>query len=125
MEQHIKVLAILFVALGCLGILVAVFFFLLGAGAGATILSQDQGPDAQVGAAWATGCMTFLAALIGILSIPSIITGWGLWKHKSWSRILAMIIAVLNLPSIPIGTAIGIYALVIMMNDETKRILSA
>lgn len=125
MESHIKILAILFIAFGCLGLLAAVAFFLLGAGAGATILASDQGSDAQVGAAWATGCMTFLAALIGILSIPSIVAGWGLWRHKSWSRILTMVIAVLNLPGFPVGTALGVYALVIMLNDETKRILTA
>lgn len=123
METHIKALAVLFVIFGILGLLTAAGFFLLGAGAAATILSQEQGPDAQVGAAWAGGCMSFIAALVGILSIPSVINGWGLWNHKSWSRVLTMIIAVLNLPGFPVGTALGVYALVIMLNDETKQLL--
>jgi hypothetical protein len=123
MDQHIKIISILFIILGVLGLLTAIGFFFLGAGAAATILSQDHGSDAQVGAAWAGGCMTFIAALVGILSIPSIIAGWGLSKRKSWARMLTMILAVLSLPSFPIGTAIGVYALVIMLNDETKTIL--
>jgi hypothetical protein len=122
-DQHIKILSVLFMILGVLGVLTAIGFFFLGAGAVATILSQDQGSDAQVGAAWAGGCMTFIATLVGILSIPSFIAGWGLSKRKGWSRILTIILAVLSLPSFPIGTAIGIYALVIMLNDETKTIL--
>jgi hypothetical protein len=123
MDQHVKIISVLFIILGVLGILVAIGFFVLGAGTAATILSQDQGSDAQVGAAWAGGCMTFIAALVGILSIPSIIAGWGLSKRKAWARVLTMILAVLSLPSVPVGTAIGVYALVIMLNDDTKRIL--
>jgi hypothetical protein len=125
MEQHIKVLSVLFIILGILGIVVAVAFLLLGAGTAATILSQDNSNEARVGAAWAGGCITIIAALFGLMSIPSIIAGWGLSQHKSWARILTIILAILSLPQFPVGTAIGIYALVILFNDEAKRILTA
>jgi hypothetical protein len=125
MEQHIKVLSVLFIILGILGIVVAVAFLLLGAGTAATILAQDNSNEARVGAAWAGGCITFVAALFGIMSIPSIIAGWGLSQHKSWARILTIILAILSLPQFPVGTAIGIYALVILFNEESKRILTA
>jgi hypothetical protein len=125
MEQHIKVLSVLFIILGILGIVVAVAFMLLGAGAAATILAQDQGNEARIGAVWAGGCITFVAALFGIMAIPSIIAGWGLSQHKSWARILTIILAILSLPQFPVGTAIGIYALVILFNEESKRILTA
>jgi hypothetical protein len=125
MEQHIKVLSVLFVILGILGIVVAVAFLALGAGTAATILSQDNSNEARVGAAWAGGCITFIAALFGIMAIPSIIAGWGLSQRKSWARILTIILAILSLPQFPIGTAIGVYALVILFNDESKRILTA
>ena len=125
MEQHIKVLSVLFIILGILGIVVAAAFLILGAGAAATILAQDNSNEARVGAAWTGGCITFVAALFGILSIPSIIAGWGLSQHKAWARILTIILAVLSLPQFPVGTAIGVYALVILFNDESKRILTA
>ncbi len=125
MEQHIKVLSVLFIILGILGIVVAVAFLFLGAGTAATILAEDDSNEARVGAAWAGGCITFIAALFGIMSIPSIIAGWGLSQRKSWARILAIILAILSLPQFPVGTAIGVYALVILFNDESKRILTA
>ena len=125
MEQHVKVVSVLFIILGILGIVAAVAFMFLGAGTAATILSQDDSNEARVGAAWAGGCITFIAVLFGVMSIPSIIAGWGLSQRKSWARILTIILAVLSLPQFPVGTAIGIYALVIMLNDETKRILTA
>jgi hypothetical protein len=125
MEQHIKVLSVLFIILGILGIVVAAAFLILGASAAATILAQDNSNEARVGAAWTGGCITFVAALFGILSIPSIIAGWGLSQHKAWARILTIILAILSLPQFPVGTAIGIYALVILFNEESKRILTA
>jgi len=125
MEQHIKILSVLFIILGILGVIVAIAFFLLGAGTAATILSQDHSNEGRVGAAWSGGCISFIAALIGVMSIPSFIAGWGLGKRKSWSRILTIVLGVLSLPSFPIGTAIGVYALVIMFNEETKTILTA
>jgi TRAP-type uncharacterized transport system fused permease subunit len=115
---------VLFVILGILGIVVAVAFLLLGAGTVATILAEDNSNEARVGAAWAGGCITFIAALFGIMAIPSIIAGWGLQRRKSWARILAIILAILSLPQFPVGTAIGVYALVILFNDESKRILA-
>lgn len=124
MEQHIKILSVLFIIFGILGLVAALAFFVLGAGTAATILSQDQSNEAQVGAAWAGGCITFIAALFGLMAIPSVIAGWGLSKHKSWARILTIILAILSLPHVPIGTAIGVYALVIMFNDEAKALLS-
>jgi len=125
MEQHVKILSVLFIIFGILGLVAALAFFVLGAGTAATILSQDQSSEAQVGAAWAGGCITFIAALFGIIAIPSIIAGWGLSKRKSWARILAIILAILSLPHIPIGTAIGVYALVILFNPEAKALFAA
>ena len=125
MEQHVKILSVLFIVFGILGIVGAVAIFVIGAGTAATILSQDDSPDAEAGAAWAGGCMTFLAVLFALMSLPSFLTGWGLSKRKSWSRILAIILGILSLPSFPLGTALGVYALVIMFNEETKRILTA
>ena len=124
MEQHIKVLSVLFVILGILGVIVAVGFLLLGAGTAATILAQDDSNEARIGAAWASGCISIVAALFGLMAVPSIIAGWGLSQQKSWARILTLILAVLYLPQFPVGTAIGVYALVILLNEESKAILS-
>lgn len=124
MEQHVRILSVLFIIFGILGMIAALLVLVVGVGTAATILSQDTSSEGQVGAAWAGGCITIMAGLLGIVSIPSIIAGWGLSRKKAWSRILTIIIAILSLPHIPIGTAIGVYALVIMFNDETARVLT-
>jgi len=125
MEQHIKVLSVLFVLFGILGIVAGIAIFAVGAGTAATILSSDNSNDTRIGAAWVGGCLTFAAVLLGLLGIPNIIAGWGLSQRKSWARILTIILGVLALPHMPVGTALGIYAIIVMFNDETKTLLTA
>jgi len=50
--------------------------------------------------------------------------GLGLLQYKSWARILAIILGILNLILFPIGTAVGIYTLIIMFNDEAKALFN-
>ena len=111
MEQHIKIVAILHIVLGALGLAGAIAVFVFGAGAG--LLSQDR--DAAI----ASGtCGTVVAVIIGVLSLPSLIAGLGLQKRKSWARILTIILSVINLFNFPIGTAVGGYSLWALLNDQ-------
>jgi hypothetical protein len=41
-----------------------------------------------------------------------------------WARILAIILGIVNLPLLPIGTAVGIYMLIIMFNQEAKALFN-
>ncbi len=66
-----------------------------------------------------------LAAFFVILSLPSIAAGFGLLKHRSWARVLAIIIGVLNLFGFPIGTAIGVYTLYVLLSDETAPLFAS
>lgn len=54
-----------------------------------------------------------------LLAAPGIIGGVGLLKRKNWARILVIILSVLNLLAIPFGTALGIFGLRLLLNEET------
>lgn len=120
MEQHLKILSILFYVMGGLGLLAALVVLLTGGAAMMTGVAS-HGDDAA-GALAGGGCVTIVAIFIAIMSIPSIVCGWAIANRKPWARILAIILGVLSLPSIPIGTAIGAYTLYVMFQEETKRI---
>ena len=64
-----------------------------------------------------------IAGFLLILSAPSIIGGWGLIKGKSWSRVLMIVISALHLLSFPIGTALGIYGLWVLLNEQSRQFL--
>jgi hypothetical protein len=66
-----------------------------------------------------------VASFLSVVAIPSILGGWGLIKYKGWSRILMIVVSALNLLHIPIGTALGIYGLWVLTNDQSRQLLES
>ena len=111
--QHVKILGWLHIATSILTLLggaVAFFFIMLGG-----LLSGD---------ADAAAITTIVAFAIGgfllVVSLPGLIAGWGLLKRKSWARLLALVIGFLSLLNFPLGTAVGVYTLWILLQDEAS-----
>lgn len=114
METHIKVLAWLTIANGALTLLIGGFVFMILAGIG--VASGE--PDAF-------GILAVIGLTTGIfmfaLSVPSLLAGAGLLWGKSWGRILTIIVSFFNLFSFPIGTALGIYGLYVLLRQEAEE----
>ncbi|MFC2026204.1 hypothetical protein ACFLUC_03315 [Chloroflexota bacterium] len=113
MGTHVKIVGWLWILNGVLSILM----FITGL---AVINWPGVIPDTQVSILASIGALCFF--LPGVIAYLA--AGYGLLKYKGWARILAIILAILNLILFPIGTAIGIYTLVIMFNEETKALFS-
>ena len=118
-QQHVKILAVLNIILGGLGIVIALLVLVLFGGL-AGVAGSDSNPDAQGGAAvlGLIGGLGFF--FIAIISIPGVIAGFGLLKFRSWAQILTIVLSVLGLLNFPFGTALGIYGLWVLLNKETK-----
>ena len=116
-QQHITILGGIFIALSSLMLLAALIVFLGLVGGG--LLSGDAQAMAIT-----SGLGVVIALFLLILSAPGIIGGIGLLKRKSWSRILVIVLAILNLLNVPLGTLIGIYALWVLTRPEAIDILS-
>lgn len=112
MEKHVKIVAWLWILNGLLSILMAIV--------GLVIVNLNT-PNSGNSALITVGGLCFF--LPGIIAY--VLAGYGLLNYKSWARILAIILAILNLILFPIGTAIGIYTLWVMFNDETKALFEA
>jgi hypothetical protein len=116
MESHVKISGWLWIVNGVLGILGALC--LAAAISGGGLISQDE--TAIISTSIVSACV---GGTIIIGSIFDLIAGIGLVKFKSWARILAIILAILNLLAFPIGTALGIYTLWVMFNQDTPPLL--
>jgi hypothetical protein len=122
MEKHVNLLGILFIVFGAMGVIGAFVFFLLIVGGG--IFSGTYAGEPRVlYLAGTFGIM--ITGIILITTLPAIIAGWGLLKFKPWSRILALIVGIINIPGVPFGTALGIYALWVLLKDDTIKLFDA
>jgi hypothetical protein len=59
-----------------------------------------------------------------VLSLPGIIGGIGLLREKEWARILVLILSGFNLFNVPIGTAVGIYSIYVLLQPETVQLFA-
>ena len=115
MEHHVRILGVLYVVYGVLLLLLAGCLFALLSGIGVASGDSD--------AAWImSGIGVFVAGVVAVLSIPTIITGIGLQRHRPWARIAALVLAAFKLLNFPIGTAVAVYAFWVLLNQETEPI---
>ena len=115
MEKHINIVASLRIGFSILGILIGVLFFTVLYFIGDLV--DDEEAELVL-----TIIANVLVVMIIILSIPGIIAGIGLFKRKEWARILTLILSVLDLVNIPIGTAIGVYSIWALVQQETVEL---
>jgi hypothetical protein len=120
-ERHVTILAILTTIWGALAMLLGVSALLLAVGPVA-ILSAPQ----KDGVGLAAGFLAGLFALTGLFALL-----WGgahLWtaaligQRKPLGRLIALGLALVNLLILPFGTALGIYALWVLLTNEGRRL---
>lgn len=122
MREHIRILGILNLIFGGLNLLGALIVFLIFGGISGflAVLGAVEDPEAAV-AAGIVGIVGFcIIALIVLYTIPPMLAGWGLLKGYGWARILAIVLAIFDLFSFPLGTALGIYTLVVLLDSRAS-----
>lgn len=117
MDEHIKILGILYIAFSILGLIAALLLFIIIIGGGLI-----TGNDTAVTLTTVIG--TTIAVILALLSAPGIIGGIGLLKKQSWARVLVLVLGIINLVVIPIGTILGVYTIWVLTNKETETLFN-
>ena len=73
---------------------------------------------------WAYFGATFIPMAIAVFSVPGLIAGVGLIKYRPWARILGIVMSIFNLLTFPHGTAIGVYSMIVLFDQEAVRLLN-
>ena len=117
MEKHITLVAAFHITFGIIliiaGIAISTFVASIG------FLSGDA--HAMVILSTLAPIFAFLFIVMGL---PMLVGGVGLLKRRGWARILVIIVSIVALFKIPVGTAIGVYSIWAMLQDETKQLLN-
>ena len=117
MKQHVTVVGAINIGCGALGLLLACLTLVILIWVGRI---ADDADAARI--------LDFIAVVtfifLSVLSVPGIIGGIGLLQGREWARILVLILSVLNLFNIPIGTAVGVYSIWVLMQPETAELFA-
>lgn len=123
MEKHRTALGALFLVnglLGVIGILIVAAIFGLGGFAVQQAAAHDPNVPAFVPfipAAVGLG----IVGMIALFSIPCLVVAWGLFKDRPWSKLMALIMGILNLMAFPLGTVTGGYAIWYFVQPESTQ----
>src|SRR4029079_1868155 len=98
-------------------------FLILALGTASSIVGLNAEPaDAAVALPIIGIAGSALVVFLLALSLPGLIVGIGLLKLASWARIAGIVLAIIHLINIPVGTALGIYALWVLFNKDAERL---
>lgn len=116
--KHLTLLGALWIAYAALSFFNAFIMLILNKSLFSVLMSQ---PDfARVGGFIRPlfHVIAFIALGKGILSV---VAGVGLLAKQSWGRILALVIGCISLINIPLGTALGIYTIWVMLGENGEQ----
>jgi hypothetical protein len=85
-----------------------------------TAVWASPGGDPE-GAVIATVALLFAVFAIILAGGVFAVVGWGLWRLAAWSRVAAIVLAIFQLPGVPIGTIVGALTLWYLIADPDAR----
>jgi hypothetical protein len=117
-NAHVNLLGILQVVWGSIGLLLGVSTLMLAAGAVAIgVTAEGREITAGVTAAAFAVCA---AALLGF-GLGNAWSGAAIRRLQPSGRMGALVLAIPNLFVLPFGTALGIYSMWVLLNDDARR----
>ena len=117
---HVDFLGVLFIVWGLLTTVIGLSTLALGVGAAALIASSDR--PASFAASFTAAAFTTLAIIAILWGLAHVAVGLPLRKRRHWSRLGAMVLGSIDLILLPYGTALGVYALWVLIRQDAKRL---
>jgi O-antigen/teichoic acid export membrane protein len=118
LQQHVTILGWLYVVSHAIFLAIGAFVFLLLVG----IAPFTGDPEPM----WILSLVgTTVGLLMAALGLPGLLAGYGLLRRRSWARVLAIVVGILSLLNFPVGTAIGVYTLWVLMQPAATDYFAA
>ena len=122
MNKHITFVGALQIGYNAFGVLAAMatFMFIVGGGLIGGLISSEE--EIIIPITFFVG--TAISMWLLVLSVPGIIGGIGVLRRQSWARYMVLVLSILDLFSVPIGTAVGAYSIWVLMQEETAKLFA-
>jgi uncharacterized membrane protein len=112
-EQHLKLLGVLWIAYAVFHALGGVVLLIVAH----TIFGPNSGREH---AAFLYPLLSVIAVFVLVKSVGCVAAAVGLIERQGWGRTLSLLMACISLINIPLGTALGVYTLWVLMSDHAE-----
>jgi len=119
--SHVDFVGVLFVVWGLLTTLVGLSTLALGVGAVSLIASAGRG-GSHVAAGLTAAVFTTMAIIAMVWGAAHVVVGVPLRRHRPWARLIALVLGSADLLLLPYGTALGVYALWVLLSEQGRAI---
>jgi hypothetical protein len=127
-REHIRLVGILWMAYSALHVAVGVGAIVVANVLFGRVIHIPNGPPPEV-TVWLRPLISFVGWLILAKAAAGFFAGWGLLQKEAWARTVALVVGFVALLNVPIGTALGIYTLWVLLpsqsDDEYKALARA
>jgi len=113
LDRHLRPLGILWVVAGALFVIPALILLTIS-----TVVRVSIPATETVGRLVAPLVLSVIGGALVLIAAAGILVGWGLLKHQPWARVAAIVLGIVALLHPPLGTALGIYTLWVLLSDE-------
>jgi hypothetical protein len=117
LHMHVSIVAWLNIIANSVFLLLGLCGFVFFAGLG-VFAAADSGDAMALPILGLIGTVGLV--FIAVLALLGLLAGYGLLKRKKWGQILGIVDGVLNLFSIPLGTALGAYTLFVLFQNSAN-----
>jgi hypothetical protein len=119
MRLHVDLLGYLHLVWGTYGVLAGASLGVLAIGTNAAAIELGSVGTPEHAAVW---LFVICAIVLGGFGAAMLMVGRALRRHRGRGRVAAMALAVPNLVIVPFGTALGVYTLWVLQNDDARRL---
>jgi hypothetical protein len=122
LQEHVRLLAILWFAFSAFEIVAGLVLLVM-----ANTLFVHIAEQAAANSGGDGSPLGFLHPLMTVIAIfvlgkgsVGFLAGWGLLNREAWGRVLALVLGFIALIHVPVGTALGIYTLWVLLPAESE-----
>src|SRR5271170_7497792 len=127
-RDHVRLVGILWMAYSALYVVAGVGMLIVAQAFFGGAFHFHGGPSPEV-VVWLRPLITCIGWLVLLIAATGFFTGWGLLQREEWARTFALVAGFVALLRIPLGTALGIYTLWVLLptrsDDEYKALSQA
>jgi hypothetical protein len=127
-REHVRLVGILWMAYSALYIMGGVALLIIAKLIFGGTIHIHNGPSPEV-TVWLRPLICCMGWLLIAIAATGFFAGWGLLQREEWARTVALVVGFIALLRVPIGTALGIYTLWVLLpaqsDDEYKALAQA
>ncbi|HKV62881.1 MAG TPA: hypothetical protein VJO16_13270 [Candidatus Acidoferrum sp.] len=125
-QRHVRSLAVLWAINGVLRLMGVAWMTIFGTMFLPFMRGWGRGMGWPFGGRWGLdipffGGLFSLGVFLGLFGVLHLVLAWGLLERQPWARTLGLVIGFLGLLRFPLGTALGIYTLWVLLPEESGR----